>query len=310
MNAVNRYLKSLAIIFLAVGQIAAAPQPVVRNTGDVIADVTTPESQGLLGNVRGIAKAIGFDGQYLYYAEYAGFVLHRINVPPPGASFAAGHIDIPVLGIRTGIMAISYDAGRDAFWTIAGDGLSIYLLTKSGQARLMYIIDPLNDRPGNCKQRGALWMEGCSNEAKINYDGTDDTIWYAPDTSTRIYHYKTAPDFFGTAQLVETTPWVDVDIPPNDMYAECGYSQVSGLATGGPDLFVTIAGCPRYFEFTKTGLKVASYPEEPPSSGDFECDNLSYSVSVIWAMDGWNGHIRAYEQPAPNACRYGGALPQ
>ena len=70
---------------------------------------------------------------------------------------------------------------------------------------------------------------------------------------------------------------------------------------------VNIAGCPRYFEYTKTGTKIASYPMQPPPLGDIECDNISYSVSVIWARNGWtNGHIYAFQQPSSNACIYGG----
>ena len=64
-------------------------------------------------------------------------------MPPPGASYAAGHIDIPIQGAPSGIMAISYDATRDAFWAVGGDGLSIYLLSKTtGVATLRFAIDP------------------------------------------------------------------------------------------------------------------------------------------------------------------------
>ena len=42
------------------------------------------------------------------------------------------------------------------------------------------------------------------------------------------------------------------------------------------------------------------------SIGDFECDNVTYPVSVIWIKNSFWGEIRAYEQPAANACRYGG----
>lgn len=294
-------IRLVAVATLVAGQLAGQARPAAAAPGDLIADITVPESDGLLW-ARGVAKAIGFDGHNLFYAEYAGQVLHRIDVPPPGASFAAGHIDIAISGAPSGIMAISYDATRDAFWAVGGDGLSIYLLSKTtGQATLQYTIDPNSDRPGNCKT-----LMGCGNEAKINYDGTDDTIWYANDTSARMYHYMATPDALGTAQLVAATPFIDVDVPPNDMLAQCGYSQVSGFATGGANIYITVAGCESYFEYTKTGSKIGQYPERPASSGDFECDNLSYSVSVIWARDGWSGHIRAYEQPSASACAYGG----
>jgi hypothetical protein len=220
----DRCLKVALFVGLLFGQTAVG-RAQTTSAGDLIAEIITPEpANGFFG------KAIGYDGRYLYYAEWAGSILHRIDVPPPGVSNATGHIDIPIQGAPAGIMAISYDAGRDAFWAIGGDGLSMYLLRNTGEATLRFIIDPLADRPGNCKPSGELWIEKCVTEAKINYDATDDTIWYAPDTSKRIYHYRTVPDNLGTAQLVDGAPWIDVDIPPNDMTPECGYSQVSGVA--------------------------------------------------------------------------------
>jgi hypothetical protein len=66
--------------------------------------------------------------------------------------------------------------------------------------------------------------------------------------------------------------------------------------------------CQYYFEFTKTGTKVGwtAYNTRGTPDGDAECDNLSYGVSVFWARDVNDGHIRAFEQPAAGACVYGG----
>ena len=266
---------------------AAAP-------GDLIAEVTTPEGSSLLWT-RAISPSVGFDGHYLYYVEYAGSVLHRVDVPPAGASTAAtGIYDVPIFGAPSGIMSIAYDRGRDVFWAVGGDGVSIYTLTKGGAATLVFRVDALNDRPG-------FQVSTYPAEVKLAYDASDDTIWYSPDATTRIYHYLVSPLVTGT-RLVPGTPYVDVD-----MAAECGYSQSSGVAVGGSDLFVSISGCPRYFEFTKTGLKVGSYPMTAvPSAGDLECDDVSYAVSVVWVKDQWSGRIQAYEQPASNACGIGG----
>ena len=80
----------------------------------MIADVATPEGQVL-------SKSIAFDGRYLYYTEYNGTVLHRIDTPPAGGpSAATGHIDIAITGAPSGINAMSYDAGRDLFWAAGG----------------------------------------------------------------------------------------------------------------------------------------------------------------------------------------------
>jgi hypothetical protein len=293
-----RPLTLLFVVALIAVQGATA-RPASAAPGDVVATVITPE--GATFWPLGISPSVGFDGRYLYYAEFMGHVLHRIDVPPAGGTHdATGHIDIPIIGMPSGVVAISYDAGRDAFWATAGDGLSVYLLTKTGAAVKVFTIDPVAGRPGYECRPGNF----CT-ESKLNYDRADDTLWIGVDAWTRIYHYQTYADPLGNAVLA-SPPFIDVNVPPNDMTPECGYAIVSAIAVGGPHLFLAAGGCPRYFEYTRSGGKVASFPMPGPSVGDFECDNRSYPVSVIWMKNAFWGEIRAYEQPAPNACAFGG----
>jgi hypothetical protein len=300
MNHALLWVRLLAVLALAAVPIALGRGvPAMAARGDLVAEVITPED-----GVRGISPSIAFDGNYLYYTEYAGFTLHRIDVPPAGGpSIATGHVDVPITGADSGIMALSYDARRDRFWAVGGDGLSVYLLNKAGTASLAYQIDPVTDRPGF--QTGPFVIE-----TKIAYDGTDDTIWYSPDATSRIYHYRTVADVLGTAVLVAATPYIDVDMAPNDMVAQCGYNQSSGVAVGGAHLFITVAGCPYYFEYTKTGVKVAAHPYFPmmSSSQDAECDNVSYGVAVLWIKEAYQGRIVAVEQPSAGACVFGGGM--
>jgi len=265
-------------------------------TGDLVADVLVPEAEVVWP--RGLAPSVGFDGVNLYYLDYAGSVLHRIAMPPRGASVGTGHVDAPIMGAGSGIMAIAYDRGRDLFWATGGDGLSIYRLSKSGAATLAFRIDPMADRPGF--QTGPA-----ATEVKIAYDAADDTLWYAPDATTRIYHYQTVADLLGTAQLVTSSPYIDIDVT-----AQCGFSQSSGVATGGASLFVSVAGCPFYFELAKSGGAVlGAYAYNwagVQSAQDVECDDVTYGVPVFWIKDGYDGHIRAFEQPRAGACARGG----
>jgi hypothetical protein len=278
----------------------AGARPAAAAPGSVIADVTTPEGQVL-------SKSIAFDGRYLYYTEFNGTVLHRIDVPPAGGVTAAtGHIDIPITGAPSGINAMSYDATRDLFWAAGGDGLSIYKLSRTGIATVVFTIDPATNRPGDCKYLT------CSAETNgLAIDGTDDTLWYSPDATMRVYHYRTYASAAGHAVLVDATPYVDVDIPPNDMTPQCGYTEASGVAVGGDHLFILGGGCPYLFEYTKTGTKLGwiqyAYPGQSP--WEIVCDNFSYPVSVFWARDAYYGHIRAIQQTASGACGYGGLPP-
>jgi hypothetical protein len=292
---VLRKAKSLAVLAMTALTVMASPaQTALAAPGDLIAEVTTAEGSSLLW-ARAISPSVAFDGHYLYYVEYSGSILHRIDVPPAGGSSpATGQVDTMISGAGSGIMSIAYDSGRDLFWAIGGDGLSVYTLSKAGAATLQYRVDPASGRPGYQPQPYPV-------EIKVAYDKSDDTIWYSPDGLARIYHYQSTPNALGTATLVAATPYVDVD-----MTAECGYSQSSGVAVGGSQLFVSIAGCPLYFAFTKTGTKLGSYPMPLAAAGDLECDNVSYGVSVIWVKDEYGGRIQAYEQPSAGACAFGG----
>jgi hypothetical protein len=301
-NSLSGRARLLSVVGLAALQaVLGGALPASAAPGDIVADVDTPE--GEMVPQWAVAKAVAFDGQHLYYAEYAGDVLHRIDMPPPGASFAAGHIDIPIVGAPSGIMTIAYDRGRDTFWAVSGDGTEIYLLSKTGIATRQFTVDTVNGLPGNCNQEG-----GCSMEVKIAYDRTDDTIWYSPDTTSRVYHFKTVGDLMGQAVPVASTPYVDVNISGNDFSPQCGYSYVSGIATGGADLFFENSSCNVYFEYSKTGAKIGAIQlaSTITPSGGLTCDNLTYGASVIWMRDGWNPHIYAIEQPSANACVYGG----
>jgi hypothetical protein len=273
------------------GALSASAAP-----GDVIADVNTPPGNGAAWAL-GIAKAVAFDGQYLYYAEYNGTILHRLNMPPPGASAPTSSTDVPIVGIPGGVMTFAYDRGRNGFWTVSGDGTGIYAMGKDGSAWRVFTVNQ-GMLPGGCKT-----TPPCSQEVKIAYDRTDDTIWYSPDTTKRIYHFRTYGDLLGNAILIG---YFDVDVAPNDMSMCPSGSYASGIAVGGTDLFIENSACNYYFEYSKTGTRVAAIARGFATSGGLACDNLTYAVSVIWMRNGWNSHIYAIEQPSANACAYGG----
>jgi hypothetical protein len=302
----RKSLRLLACLTVTLATLLTGGNPASAAAGDPVADVVTPE-----GAV--FAVGLAFDGQYLYYTERNGAVLHRIDVPPACgspcvASPATGHIDIPIvapfspLGIN-GINAMSYDRGRGIFWAVGGDGLSIYQLTRTGIATLAFSIDPVLGRPGACKTT-VCWSTLVDGLA---YDASDDTIWYKSDASNRTYHYLTHGDLLGKA-ILAPTPYVDTDVPPNDLASQCGFNYPSWVVVGGGDLYFGADRCQYYFEYTKTGNIVswAAYNFRGTPDADAECDNVSYAVAVFWARDYTDGHIRAFQQPTAGACSYGG----
>ena len=292
-----RLLPAAAVALLPTILIGA--QPVAAAPGDVIADIIVPEVY--VNGSFGIAKAVAYDGHNLYYAEYGGSTLHRIDMPPPGGpNQVTGHTDIPIIGAIDGIMTIAYDPGRDKFWAVSTDGTVIYLIDKMGMALSQFAIAQAT-LPGTCKQTR------CETEVKIAYDRTDDTIWYSPDTTRRVYHFHTTGDLLGNAVPVAANPYFDVDVAPNDMAAYCPIgSWASGIATGGSSIFIEVSACNYYFEYSKTGTRLGAIPRGFETSGGLTCDDHTYPVSVIWMREGWNGHIYAIEQPRAGACVYGG----
>ncbi len=292
-------LRLLAAAATVLPTMLIGAQPAAAAPGDVIADIIVPEVY--VDASFGIAKAVAYDGHNLYYAEYGGSTLHRIDMPPPGGpNQVTGHTDIAIIGAIGGIMTIAYDSRRDEFWAVSTDGTVIYLIDKIGLALRQFAIDP-STLPRSCGQTR------CDPEVKIAYDRTDDTIWYSPDTTRRVYHFQATGDLLGNAVPVAANPYFDVDVPPNDMNAYCPVgSWASGIATGGSSIFIEVSACNYYFEYSKTGTLLGAIPRAFETSGGLTCDDLTYPVSVIWMREGWNGHIYAIEQPRAGACVYGG----
>src|SRR2546423_4796039 len=95
----TRFIAVIALVALQLTYGRA--QPAAAAAGDIIADVdATPVA--LFG------VSVAFDGQYLYFTNADDQVMHRINVPPPGASAATGHMAFPIAGAPTGINSFSW----------------------------------------------------------------------------------------------------------------------------------------------------------------------------------------------------------
>src|SRR5207249_10288002 len=89
----------------------AAAHPAAAAPGDLVASVTVPEPYP-----RQVAPSVASDGRNLYYPEYAGSVLYRIDVPAAGCSGAAtAHVSVPTQGAPPGLMTRAFRAARTAF---------------------------------------------------------------------------------------------------------------------------------------------------------------------------------------------------
>ena len=133
--------------------------------GTLLRTLTIPGSSGV---------GVGFDGTNLYWLDFSGGTLHKITT---SGTFVA---DIPIVGCTA--TAISWDATRGIFWGASGKQIS--KITTAGVCTPWFNVAAF--LPGNCNNGfGCLdLIDG------INYDPFDDSIWYSPDASQRIYHYN------------------------------------------------------------------------------------------------------------------------
>jgi hypothetical protein len=103
-----------------------------------------------------------------------------------------------------------------------------------------------------------------------------------------------------------TPNYIDVNDPPNDMAPECGFNYSSGVAAGANDLWLTADGCPHYFQYSKAGTKLASFPYDSGRAEDDECDNVTFApLNALWVRD-IDRRLAAFEQPIE--CKFGGGV--
>jgi hypothetical protein len=262
--------RALAFTLASIGALVLAT-PAIASTGDILADLAPAGATGGL--------AVAFDGAHLYYTDVTGAVLHSV------AADGSGHAETPIVG-AAGINALAYDGTRDAFWGVDGTGLSVFLITREGDAARYFTIVPARDLPGLCDR-----PTGCSPAvSSLAYDGSDDSLWYAPAGSERVYHFDTighALGFFDTNDVSGT------------FFPDCTSNGVGGIAAGRDSLYLAAAACARAFRFTKsdTGSATRLTSLASPGSGaaDVECDDTSFGPDALWVRDAATGRIRAIE---------------
>jgi pimeloyl-ACP methyl ester carboxylesterase len=171
------------------------------------------------------------------------------------------------------IGAIAYDRSRFRLWACGGfsdDGV--------------YLIDPIDG-----SSTFMFNTPGCVDG--LAYDGIDDTLWISPDVSPWIYHYRT------NGTLIATYP------------ANIGCGINSGLAIGGPYLFMSNDGCSQIWRAPRTDPTSATlFGTFPQRLEDMECDDITFrsqGKAVIWSKDAYDPTLNAFELN-PDDCGYGG----
>jgi hypothetical protein len=249
--------------------------------GDVRADIAA----GAPGGV-----SVAFDGTNLYYTDRNGVVLK--SVTPAGTERPS----VPIVG-AAGLNALTYDVTHDLFWGVDATGLGVYQVTRDGFASLQFALIPAVDLPGLCDVPA-----GCSTVVSgLAYDGTNDSLWYAPQGTQRVYHLTTAGQLIGYFDTNETS---------GALFPDCVTNGVSGVAAGASSLYVAAGDCAKGFRYTKSdsqpALKLSTF-KAAVGSGDVECDSLTFPATVVWVRNVADGHLRAVEV-ATGTCVFGGGV--
>jgi hypothetical protein len=197
--------------------------------------------------------SVAFDGTYLYYNNFNEPVIHRMTTR--GVPVPPDIVTTPLIGIN----AFSYDATRNMFWAADETGQGIWLIDKAGNAVLQFtVMGKLFGNCDNATQAGGP-SPGCDQLVDgLAYDGTDDSIWYSPDRSERVYHFTTTGDLIGffdvndgpatepsNAMLPECPP-----MPPDQLHGNFN----SGIGVGANVTYLTAGQCRFFFEYGKNPM--------------------------------------------------------
>ena len=126
----------------------------------------------------------------------------------------------------------------------------------------------------------------------LAYDASDDTIWASGDGAGSVQHWTV------TGGLISTT----------SISGKIGGCGNSGIAVGGPKLYLANNGCSQIYEVAKDFSTSTLFASFPRRIEDMECDNVSFASSgkgAIWSIDAYDNVLNAWEIPA-GSCSFGG----
>lgn len=273
---------ALGVVSLAIGASAAPVQAVYPPNGTNMGSVHFS-----VQCTSGIGVGVAFDGTYLWYTCYASGAapdLLRAN-SVTGLVSASYNID-------KGLGAIAYDATRNAIWAAPGGG-STY-----GAIWLIKLDAMQNETSAAVQFNAGSDADGLTDG--VGFDATNDTLYFKPDNSNPIHHYKT-----------NGTKLADID-----GYPSCFGMDTSGLAIGGNLLFEGKDGCSHVYVVDKNTLALA-FDFSTMVAGDpnfrdegLSCDNKTFApVDVMWSKEAYSP-MRASAFSIPSGtCGVGGKPP-
>ena len=289
-STIGSLLKSLLVTILlaSLALNAAGAGPASAATGDFVGSVTfsqdcvhTPSSG--VGD-SGIGVGITYDGTSLWYScAFSGATPDLLRADPTTGVVNA-HYDID-----GGLGALAYDATRNAIWAGPAGG--------SNGAITLISLDASKNVTSSTPEFFGVAPTGVDDG--IAYDGTDDSLYFSPDTSTTITHYTSAGVVLGISN-----------------WAGSGCYN-SGLGLGGSLLYQGSDGCSHVWVTNKTSpqgpvaFDFSTLVAGDPNFRDegLTCDPNTFASlgkQVMWSKEAYSPmRAHAYEIPA-GSCGFGG----
>lgn len=265
----RRYAAPLAVVALVAALAGPGTFEIAdATTGDVLASFDASATAGVPGC--SVNTGVAFDGEDLILSCWYTQTLYFVDATTHAGS---GSVTIPTM--PGGIGAIAYDATRDRLWACSSSDYSTVVLLDLHTGT----IDPSAPR---------ISTMGCIDG--LAYDASDDTLWTSFDVSATIQHY-------GVDGLL---------IASRDVMPATGYCGNSGIAVGGPELFLGNNGCSAVYRAAKDLSSHSLFASLSTRVEDMECDDRTFpGKGAMWVQDAYDRVLVAFEIE-PGLCRFGG----
>lgn len=217
-----------------------------------------------------VSTGIAFDGSRLLVSCNYNNQIYAVS-PSNGARLTTYSIS----GVSA-IGALAWDRGRGKLWACEGFG---------GDDHRLWMID-LSTSVATFQ----FTTQGCVDG--LAYDGADDTIWSSADVASSVQHFRTDGTLISSLSV-------------SGKLGSCGNS---GIAVGGPNLFLANNGCSQIYKAPKTLQTTTLFGTYPARLEDLECDDITFAGSgkaAIWSKDAYDNVLNAFELN-PGDCGYGG----
>lgn len=268
-------MKRIFVAILAIFLMLATTAPAQAATGDNLSSFDASVTAGIPPCGSGVGTGIAYDGTSIILSCWGSNVLERVDAISHGNN---GAVSIAGLPFGNDLNAMAWDGTRSKLWSCNGHG-HVVLIDMTVAA--VDVSQP------------AVAVAGCTDG--LAYDGSDDTLWASPDVSSVVYHYDLAGNLLGSFSV-------------GGLIGNCGNS---GIAVGGPSLYLANNGCSEIYEVAKDGSASSFFANFLPYRlEDLECDGQTFEpLGAIWSQDAYDRILNAWEIP-PDICGSGGIEPK